>query len=102
MPIRYRLLQNHPYAKAGTIVDEYERKDYLGRVEVIISDVQIINIPLDVEHEWLEEVKEDVTFTKEQADAIKAHAASIQIGLLSGYQRTPFEEWLDDHTSKDN
>lgn len=56
---RYKLLQNHPYAKKGTIVEEYERKNSLGRVKVMIPDVQIINIPLGVEHDWLEEMKEE-------------------------------------------
>ena len=91
---RYRLLQNHPYAKPGTIVEEYERKPDLGRVEVIIPDIQIINIPLDVEKDWLEEVKEEPTCSREFAEAFvtfhNTHRDCMDSKLF---------KWIQDHTS---
>lgn len=97
---RYRLKLDHPYAEAGTIVEEFERKDDLGRVEVLIPDVQIINIPLDVEHAWLEEVKEEPMFTKEQADALKMKLQAVYGVLYYGSQHTSLVEYIDSHTSK--
>lgn len=94
---KFKLLKDHPYAKAGTIVEEYERKNSLGRVEVIIPDVQIINIPLDVENEWLEEVKEELMCSKEFSDFLKSQAELI---VWSKKGEETFFEWLDRHTLK--
>jgi len=93
---KFKLLKDHPYAKAGTIVEEYERNNSLGRVEVMIPDVQIINIPLDVENEWLEEVKEEPMCSKEFAEVLKD-----QIALIGwGRGMADVELWIDSRTSK--
>jgi len=101
----YRLKLEHPYAKAGTIVEEYERKPSLGRVEVLVTpNVQIINIPLDVEHDWLEEVKEEAMCSVEFAKAMKQFLFDdvVVFGRISSGEAAKINNYLDSHTSKDN
>jgi hypothetical protein len=93
----YKLLKDHPVAKAGTIIEEYSRNavTITLRKDLTVIDSSCIHIPSSVEHIWLEELKEEVSFTKEEAQAIRHQFAD----KLSQFES--FFIWLDLHTSKE-
>lgn len=96
---RYKLLQNHPYAEKGTIVEEYRRS--FGAVSIKIpivgsqNDFHAMPIPLSVEHDWLEEVKEEPTCSKEFADALELFCLESKCAPLWLFH------WLKTHTTKE-
>ena len=93
---RYRLLQNHPYAEKGTIVEEEYNNGCVLFLKLYGSQlhyVHDISVPLNVEKTWLEEVKDEVMFTPEQANAIREQ---IKAG-----KELSFNSWLSKHTAKE-
>lgn len=107
---RYRLLKDYPRAKAGTIVEEHHNP-LVGAIscrEFKISSCGVegyFQVPLDVFNEWLEEVKEEVTFTKEQAQFMRDSLMRIDLAKqesdksITGWFLN--SEWLDEHTAKE-
>jgi len=94
---RYRLLQNHPYAEKGTIVELASvYSDRKGYAPIDMEGGMLIVIPLAVEHAWLEEVKEEPMCSKEFAEVLKD-----QIALIGwGRGMADVELWIDSRTSK--
>lgn len=70
---RYRLIKDHPYAKAGTIVTEKHtnRTEPTPKIYIRLDSINDASIPLAVIDDWLEEVKEGVMFTKEQLNTCR-------------------------------
>ncbi len=98
---RYRLKLDHPYAKAGTIVEEEVITWEFVRLET--PDGYYFEVPVESRSTWLEEVKEEVTFTKEQADAIQRRL-NIMVGMNAMESSQWYNEtasWLIKHTSKE-
>lgn len=101
MPKRYRL--KLPYVKEGTIVEETEIGAYTGDALVKDEYGNLISMPNCFKQNWLEEVKEEVTFTKEQADAIQRRL-NIMVGMNAMESSQWYNEtasWLIKHTSKE-
>jgi len=95
---RYRLKLPHPYAKAGTMVEEYSRSDEAVLIKINSDRLDTFYcspIPLPVVNDWLEEVKEEVTFTKDQIVALREQLKRKWLDC------DQIDEWLDAHTSKD-
>lgn len=95
---RYRLLQNHPYAKAGTIVVKILSERSLDGgitvgLEKFLDEIHF-DIPYSVEKDWLEAVEEEITFTREQNSALREQLLT----RMSMFES--FFVWLDAHTSK--
>lgn len=102
---KFRLKLDHPYAKAGTIVWEYDSGEPTDANDIIDlrNDDAAFYIPRSKSPQWLEEVKEEVVFTKEQADAIKEHCRNVVFSYRS--EEIPVQyafdmDWLDAHTLK--
>lgn len=96
---RYRLKLEHPYAEKGTIVkvsETFSDTDIMAH-----SDTDMFSIPKSKFDTWLEEVKEEVTFTKEQADALKMKLQAVYGDLYHGSQHTGLVEYIDARTSTD-
>lgn len=95
----------HPYAKAGTIVELVSvYSDRKGYAPIDMEGGMLVVIPLAGESTWLEEVKEEVTFTKEQADAIQRRL-NIMVGMNAMESSQWYNEtasWLIKHTSKEH
>lgn len=60
MPKKYRLLKDHPYAKAGTVVDHVGTTSSSIQIEIHNGTGCIHNIPMTKSKEWLEPVNEKV------------------------------------------
>lgn len=95
---RYRLKLEHPYAKAGTIVEEEYNNGvvlFLRLADRRLSSMSEISVLVLAMDDWLEEVKEDVTFTNAQKEAIMdkldehypPHVGELKV-------------WLSQHTLK--
>ncbi len=101
MPNKFKLLQNHPYAEKGTIVEEYLEVPERGLVKFYTTSGHFVGgigcIPLSVMDTWLEEVKEEVTFTKTQAEFLKDQCATTR--TWEGDQGL-FNRFVNEHTSK--
>ena len=99
---RYRLKLEHPYAKAGTIVTEEFRSDTRdGYINVLYSRGHGFCVPLAVMDTWLEELKEEVTFTKEQVEALEAQADHTDRYVMDGDCFLVSRKWLTQHTAKE-
>ena len=105
---RYRLKLEHPYAKAGTIVEEYScSRKQGGSIIVRFQDdaaregltEKRIGIPLSVMDTWLEEVKEEVTYSKEQIQELFELFGSLR--SLSPGELERLQAWLTKHTPKE-
>ena len=100
---RYILKQNHPYAPKGTVVTEKHR-NVTCPTQVIYLRVDSINdiaIPLSVIDQWLEEVKEEPTCSKEFAEAIKKFTEeSEKGGIMKMVGVDALYGFVDSHTSK--
>lgn len=102
---RYRLKLDHPYAKAGTIVEEDEREVPVNHPTYVTLDEsfpEIITIPDTVKAAWLEEVKEEITFTKEQAEVLAMKLQAVYGDLYYGSQHGKLMEYIDANTSKED
>lgn len=101
---KFKLKLDHPYAKAGTIVEEFARRDDVF-VEVKIRYKGLIiyaPIPCEEVNSWLEEVKEEPTCSKEFAEDLKEFLFGGSVVFLADHQEAQINEWLDAHTSKDD
>ena len=105
---RYRLKLEHPYAKKGTELKELVREFGEVKFEVSVEGLgltfqrKLIEIPISTMDTWLEEVKEEVMYTKEQADAFQRRL-NIMVGmeaLESSQWYNETSSWLIHHTLK--
>jgi len=89
---RYRLKNDLPWAKAGSEWKEgYPPLD--DSLICLETDFYVKFFPKDTFHDWFEEVKEEVTFTPEQANAIREQ--------LKAGKELSFNHWLTAHTAKE-
>lgn len=90
---KYRLKKDLPWAKAGS---EWQRESRrLGAFTVIhVPSDRELEIPLGVFSEWFEEIKPEITFTKEQAEVLKNEVNRRSLTMRFGDNR---EEMLDSH-----
>ena len=94
---RYRLLKDHPFAIAGKIlkVIDQENGNFTLREESRTTIHMDIQVPQNAIGIWLEEVKEEIRFTKEQNEALREQLNS----RMSMFES--FFNWLDRHTAKE-
>lgn len=106
MPRKFRLKLDHPYAKAGTIVEEVFRFNGAVTVELVNEKIATrFDIPYSVESDWLEEVKEEEMFTKKQVqmmeDFIMKHRWSHNEDRCGwAISQSVLQDFLDAHTLK--
>lgn len=99
-PKRYRLKLDHPYAKAGTIVEEDEREVPVNHPTYVTLDEsfpEIITIPDTVKAAWLEEVKEEPTCSKEFAEAFVAF-----FNTRWNCMDSKLFKWIQEHISNEH
>jgi len=102
---RYILKKDHPYAPKGAIVEEEYNNGsvfFVKPTDTQLHYVYDISIPLSVMDQWLEEVKEEPTCSKEFAKDIKEFLFSGSVVFLADHQEAQINQWLDAHTSKDD
>lgn len=100
---RYRL--KLPYVKEGTIVEETEIGAYTGDALVKDEYGNLISMPNCFKQNWLEEMKEEPTCSKEFADALKNSIYMLPTvskhgeELAINYNR--LMDWINQYTSKE-